>query len=83
MGRHHLKKLIYSSQDWSVMQTALRLASKQFEPPNHPDADRLARRVMTLFDQGLHDAQAIASAAVHQERLIAQIMLLRETARQP
>ena len=56
MGRHRLKKLIYSSQDWSVMQTALLLASKQFEPPNYPNADRLARRVMTLFDGGLRDA---------------------------
>lgn len=83
MGRHPLKKLIYSSQDWSVMQTALLLASNQLEPPKYQYADRLARRVMMLFDQGLHDAGAIASAAVHQERLIAQIGFLRDTARQP
>ncbi len=83
MGRHRLKKLIYSSQDWSVMQTALLLASKQFEPPNYPYADRLARRVMTLFDQGLHDAETLASAAAHQERLIAQIGLLPDAGRQP
>jgi hypothetical protein len=83
MGRHRLKKLIYSSQDWSVMQTALLLASKQFEPPNYPNADRLARRVMTLFDGGLRDAANLASATAHQERLIAQIGLFRDSARQP
>lgn len=83
MGRHLLRTQCYSSQDWNVMQHALLLASKQLEPPKYQYADRLARRVMTLFDQGLHDAQAIASAAVHQERLIAQIALFRDTARQP
>jgi hypothetical protein len=82
MGCHRLKKLIYSSQDWSLMQTALLLASKQFEPPNYPHADRLARRVMALFDEGLRDAETLASAAAHQERLIAQIALVRDTARQ-
>ena len=81
MGRHRLKKLIYSSQDWSLMQTALLLASKQLGPAKYPYADRLARRIMTLFDRGLRDAETLASAAAHQERLIAQIGLLRDTAR--
>jgi hypothetical protein len=83
MGRHRLKELIYSSQDWSVMQTALLLAAKQFEPPDYPNADRLARRVRALFDQGLRDAETLASAAAHQEKLIAQIGLFRDTARRP
>jgi hypothetical protein len=83
MSRRPLKKLYYSSQDWSLMQTAMLLASEKLGPAKYPHADRLARRVMTLFDQGLHNAEAIASAAVHQERLIAQVMLLREIRRQP
>jgi hypothetical protein len=83
MGRHPIRKLYYSSQDWNLMQHALLLASKQLGPSKYPYADRLARRIMRLFDQGSHDAQAIASAAVHQERLIAQIALFRDTARQP
>jgi hypothetical protein len=81
MSRRPLKKLIYSSQDWSLMQTALLLASTQLGPAKYPYPDRLARRIMALFDQGLNDAEAIASAAVHQERLITQIMSHRETAR--
>ncbi|MEK1888994.1 MAG: hypothetical protein AAAB35_15795 [Phyllobacterium sp.] len=74
-----LRKHSYSSEDWNLMQRAHFKASKQLQrcPKSHADADRLARRVMTLFDEGLRDEAAIVSAAVFQENLITEIMTNR------
>jgi hypothetical protein len=73
------RNFFYSSQDWNLMQAALVQATKELQrSSNHEHADRLARRVMTLFDQGLRDETVIAAAAAHQERLIARIVS-RET----
>jgi hypothetical protein len=78
MGRP-LRNFIYSSEDWTVMQAALLKASRRLHRgPSDKYADRLARRVMTLFDQALHDENAIASTAMHQERLITRILSLRQ-----
>lgn len=74
-----LRKLFYSSEDWNLMQRAHLKASQQLQlcPKSHEDADRLARRVMTLFDEGLRDEAAIVSAAVFQERLVTEINVNR------
>jgi hypothetical protein len=72
------RKVFYSSEDWNLMQNALVKASEQLHRgPDHEYANRLARRVMTLFDQGLRDEEIIALNAAHQERLIARIGALR------
>ncbi|MBB3147268.1 hypothetical protein FHS21_003684 [Phyllobacterium trifolii] len=69
-----LRKLIYSSEDWNLMQNALLTATKKLHRAyGHEDTDRLARRVMTLFDRGLRDVEVIASAAAYQEVLVARI----------
>lgn len=75
----HLRKLFYSSEDWHLMQRAHLRASRQLQrcPKSHEDAGRLARRVMTLFDEGLRDEDAIVSAAVFQEHLVTEIMTNR------
>jgi hypothetical protein len=74
--------LIYSSEDWNLMQSALFKATKKLHrAQDHEDADRLARRVMTLFDRGLRDIDVIARAAAHQEILIAKIVSLRSSER--
>ena len=79
-----LRNLIYSSEDWNVMQSALLTATRKlYRDQGHEDTDRLARRVMTLFDQGLRDAEAIARAAANQEILIARIASLRSSERSP
>jgi hypothetical protein len=78
MGRP-LRNFIYATDDWTLMQGALLKASRRLHRgPSDKYADRLARRVMTLFDQGLRDENVIASAAVRQERLIARMLSLRQ-----
>jgi hypothetical protein len=75
-----LRKLIYSSEDWNLMQSALFKATKKLHrAQDHEDTDRLARRVMTLFDRGLRDINVIARAAANQEILIARIVSLRSS----
>jgi hypothetical protein len=74
-----LTKLLYTREDWNVMQSALFKASRQLgRGPNHEFADRLARRIMTLYDRGLRDEEVIAFAAVEQEELLANMVTLRE-----
>ncbi|MBZ9605297.1 hypothetical protein [Phyllobacterium chamaecytisi] len=69
-----LKTFYYTSDDWKVMQGALLKASGKLQRNrDHQDTDRLARRVMTLFDRGLRDVEVIASAAAYQEALVARI----------
>jgi len=76
------RKLIYSSEDWNLMQRALLKATQKLHrAQGHEDTDRLARRVMTLFDQGLRDAEVIARTAANQEISIAKITSLRSSAR--
>lgn len=74
-----LRKLFYSSEDWNLMQRAHMKASSRLKrcPRSHQDANRLARRVMTLFDEGLRDEDAIASAAAFQEGLVTDILTNR------
>ena len=75
-------KLIYSSEGWNLMQNALFTATRKLRrAQGHEDADRLARRVMALFDQGLRDVEVIACAAANQEMLVAKIASLRSSAR--
>lgn len=79
---HHIRNLFYSSEDWRLMQNALLAAAKKLDRDQcHEDTDRLARRVMTLFDRGLRDAEVIARAAANQEILIAKIVSLRSSER--
>ena len=79
-----IRRFIYSSEDWSLMQSALLSAIRELRrDQGHEDTDRLARRVMTLFDQGLRDAEVIACTAANQKILIAKIVSLRSSARSP
>jgi hypothetical protein len=57
------------------MERALQKASIQLK--REPDDCSLARRVMTLFDQGARDKETIAQTAAYQERLVTQIARLR------
>lgn len=58
------------------MERALYKASIQLR--REPDDPGLARRVMTLFDQGVRDEETIAKTAAYQERLIMQIARLQD-----
>jgi hypothetical protein len=64
-----IDNLTYSSEDWTTMQTAHEMASAilQRDPTTHEHADRLARCVMKLFDQGMRDAKEIATKAAEHE----------------
>ena len=63
MPRHY-RNLIYYSEDWDVMESALLKAIRKLQKAQgHEDIDPLARRVMALFNEGLRDAAAIARAA--------------------
>ena len=69
-----IRKFFYSREDWNLMQSAfLTAARKLHRDQGHEDTDRLARRVMTLFDQGLRGIEAIARSAANQEIFIAKI----------
>ena len=65
----------YTSEDWETMRRALEMASAilQRDPTTHEHAERLARCVMKLFDQGMRDAKQIAAAAVDQEASVSAI----------
>ncbi|MBB3234465.1 hypothetical protein [Phyllobacterium endophyticum] len=73
--------LTYSNDDWMTMQTAHMMASAilQRDPTTHENADRLARMVMKLFDQGLRDPKEIAVAAADQETLVSAIGSQRDS----
>ncbi|WP_457302163.1 hypothetical protein [Phyllobacterium sp. P5_D12] len=78
----HFRNIIYYSEDWDVMESALlKTTRKLHRAQHHEDTDGLARRVMTLFDQGLRDPEIIARTAANQEMLIANIASLRGAAR--
>jgi hypothetical protein len=70
-----IENLTYSTEDWMTMQTAHMMASAilQRDPTTHENADRLARTVMKLFDQGMHDPKEVAATAVDQEIAVSQI----------
>ncbi|NTS30657.1 hypothetical protein HQ945_05265 [Phyllobacterium sp. BT25] len=59
----------YSPEDWDLMQRAHAKASQMLGRCylTHEHANRLARTVMKLFDQGLRDDLFIAAKAVEQE----------------
>jgi hypothetical protein len=69
---HIVDNLTYTSKDWTTMQRAHEMASAMLrrDTRNHEHADRLARTVMQLFDQGTRDAKLIAMSAVDQEAKI-------------
>lgn len=71
-----LTKLFYSGQECKTIQQAHLRASKQLRrsPTTHENAERLARRIMSLFDQGMRDADAIASVTISQAQLIARVI---------
>lgn len=75
------KKVIYSHEDWNVMEHAHRIACRELNIFNFNSEEasrRVAKRVMTLFDYGLRDENMIAAAAARQERFIAETLSLRE-----
>jgi hypothetical protein len=66
------QNLCYTAEDWSTMQTAHQMASAvlQRDPTTHEHAERLARIVMKLFDQGIRDAKTLATQATDEETSI-------------
>lgn len=70
--------LTYNSEGLATMRTAHQMASAiiRRDPTTHEHADRLARIVMRLFDQGLRDVEAIARKAADKEAAICGIKLL-------
>jgi len=71
----------YSTEDWRLMQRALAKASEALQrcPKSHENADRLARTVMKLFDQGLRDEMLIAAKAAEQEMKATNIASYRDS----
>ena len=62
------------------MQASHRAASELLgrSAHSHEYADRLTRRVMTLFDQGMRDQAVIATTTANQEQLVAAVLARRE-----
>jgi hypothetical protein len=77
---HRMRKPFYSTEEWRLMQAAHRVASNELgrSASSHENADRLARRVIVLFDRGLRDQAALAAAAASLERLASAIVARRE-----
>ncbi|MDQ0995866.1 hypothetical protein QFZ34_001043 [Phyllobacterium ifriqiyense] len=59
----------YSAEDWSCMELALRMACQALsrDPKNGEHSGRAARMVLTLWEQGLRDAEEIALRVVNRE----------------
>ncbi|ATU94096.1 hypothetical protein [Phyllobacterium zundukense] len=76
---HLLSQYSYSPEDWGLMQRAHAKASLTLDccPHSHEHANRLARTVMKLFDQGLRDELLIAKA-VEKELTVTSIASERE-----
>jgi hypothetical protein len=72
-----IESLTYSTEDWTAHMMAS--AILQRDPTTHENADRLARTVMKLFDQGMHDPKEVAAAAVDQEIAVSQIGSQRDS----
>ena len=72
MSLHLFDKLTYSEDDWYIMQDAHVKACEILgqQPVSYNNADRLARTVMKLFDEGERDFQIIASIAAHREAVL-------------
>ncbi len=64
---HLLSTTIHSPADWTIMQRAHAKASVLLNrcPYSHIDANRIARTVMRLFDDGLRDENMIAAKAAN------------------
>ena len=63
---------VYSQDDWRVMSDAYERAAAMLgrSPWTDPHAQRLAREVMRLFNNGKRDIQLITSLAVINEQTI-------------
>ena len=70
-----IDKLAYTSEDWETRRRALEMASAilKRDPTTHENAERLARCIMKLFDQGMRDAKLMAAAAADQEASVSAI----------
>ncbi|UXN66256.1 hypothetical protein N8E89_24065 (plasmid) [Phyllobacterium sp. A18/5-2] len=66
---HLISHHTYTTEEWDLMQRAHVKASEMLGrcSHTHEHANRLARIVMKLFDQGLRDDLIIAIKAVQQE----------------
>ncbi len=66
---HPISQHTYTTEQWNLMQRAHVKASEMLGrcSHTHEHANRLARTVMRLFDQGLRDDVIIAVMAVEQE----------------
>jgi hypothetical protein len=66
---HVYDKLTYSEDDWRIMKLALARAGILLDRPvGHPDADVLARTVMSVFDWGFRDSDVIATMVAEHAR---------------
>jgi hypothetical protein len=66
---HLISRHTYTTEQWDLMQRAHAKASEMLGrcAHTHEHANRLARTVMKLFDQGLRDELLIAAKAVEHE----------------
>jgi hypothetical protein len=71
----------YSSEDWNSMQRAHNTVSALLQrcPKEHEDAERLARTVMKLFNQGIRDEDVLVAKAAEQELMVSEIAERRDT----
>ncbi|PSH65334.1 hypothetical protein [Phyllobacterium sophorae] len=71
----------YTTEQWDLMQRAHVKASEMLGrcSHSHEHANRLARTVMKLFDQGLRDDLIIAARAVEQEVTATRIASERDS----
>jgi hypothetical protein len=62
----------YSEEHWHIIERAYIKACELLgQPPaSYENADRLARTIMRLFDQGSRDFQILAAIAAHHENIL-------------
>lgn len=73
MTNNHISdRPAYSEEDWQIIESANIKACELLEQPpaTYEHADRLARTIMNLFDQGSRDFQILAAIAAHHENVL-------------
>jgi hypothetical protein len=71
-NNHVSDRPAYSEEDWQIIERAHIKACELLEQPpaTYEHAERLARTIMELFDQGSRDFQILAAIAAHREEVL-------------
>ena len=69
---HISDRSTYGEEDWHIIERAhIKACELLGQPPaTYEHADRLARTIMRLFDQGSRDFQILAAIAAHHENVL-------------